>query len=263
MRITHVRSLASQSSTAAIWPSSAASGASRSCCHMVASFPLRTTSTAPTKRRILARNYATQHQSTTSSSSSSSSSASARRRSVTPFNDDGGVPWTELSGREKTARAAQQTFNLGMVIVGVVLTGGVCYFLYTEVFSPSSKVSNFNRAVDRIRSDHRVTDLLGDGRKITAHGEETSNKWRRARPIASTERTDAQGTEHFVMHFHLDGPRANGQAYLHLTRRRGQSDFSYQYFYVDVPGHDRIYLEKSGGDAPGDKRGTLFGIKWS
>lgn len=71
-----------------------------------------------------------------------------------------------------------------MVIVGVVLTGGVCYFLYTEVFSPSSKVSNFNRAVDRIRSDHRITDLLGDGKKITAHGEETSNKWRRARPIA-------------------------------------------------------------------------------
>lgn len=80
---------------------------------------------------------------------------------------------------------------------------------------------------------------------------------------SSTERTDAQGTEHFVMNFHLDGPRANGQAYLHLTRRRGQSDFAYQYFYVDVPGHDRIYLEKSGGDAPGDKRGTIFGIKWS
>jgi import inner membrane translocase subunit TIM21 len=41
---------------------------------------------------------------------------------VTPFNDDGHVPWTELSAGEKTARAAQQTFNFGLVILGVVLT---------------------------------------------------------------------------------------------------------------------------------------------
>jgi import inner membrane translocase subunit TIM21 len=48
--------------------------------------------------------------------------AQARRKAVTPFNDDGNVPWTELSRGEKTARAAQQTFNFGMVIFGVVLT---------------------------------------------------------------------------------------------------------------------------------------------
>jgi hypothetical protein len=106
------------------------------------------------------------------------------RRSVTPFNDDGRVPWTDLSAREKTGRAAQQTFNFGMVIVGVVLTGGVGYLLYQEVFSPDSKTAYFNRAVDRIKADARCVELLGDGRKITAYGEETFNKWRRARPIA-------------------------------------------------------------------------------
>lgn len=58
---------------------------------------------------IARRSYATQN-------------AESKRRSVTPFNDDGRIPWTELSGREKTARAAQQTFNFGMVIVGLVLT---------------------------------------------------------------------------------------------------------------------------------------------
>lgn len=54
------------------------------------------------------RGYATHHE--------------TRRRAVTPFNDDGHVPWTELSAGEKTARAAQQTFNFGMVILGVALT---------------------------------------------------------------------------------------------------------------------------------------------
>lgn len=41
---------------------------------------------------------------------------------MTPFNDDGRVPWTELSGGEKTSRAVQQTFNFGMVLVGMALT---------------------------------------------------------------------------------------------------------------------------------------------
>ncbi len=58
------------------------------------------------------------------------------------------------------------------------------YFLYSEVFSPNSKVSYFNRAVDRIKADPRCVELLGESKKITAYGEETWNKWRRARPIA-------------------------------------------------------------------------------
>jgi hypothetical protein len=152
----------------------------------------------------------------------------SRRRAVTPFNDDGNVPWTELSAGEKTARAAQQTFNFGMVILGVALTGGVGYVLYSEVFSPDSKTTYFNRAVDRIRKDPRCVELLGDGKKITAFGEETYNKWRRARPIAyvygfserrvgdvliffsafrSTVTKDGQGNEHMMIHFNVGGRR--------------------------------------------------------
>jgi mitochondrial import inner membrane translocase subunit TIM21 len=142
---------------------------------------------------VCSRFYATQN-------TTGSSSPSSKRRAVTPFNDDGHVPWTELSGGEKTARAAQQSFNFGMVIVGFVLTvryswnvsehlltifqSGVVYFLYTEVFSPDSKVAYFNRAVDRIKKDTRCLELLGDSKRITAYGEPSWNKWRRARPIA-------------------------------------------------------------------------------
>jgi import inner membrane translocase subunit TIM21 len=48
-----------------------------------------------------------------------------RSRAVTPFNDDGFVPWNELSAGEKAARATQQSFNFGMILVGIVLT--VCH----------------------------------------------------------------------------------------------------------------------------------------
>lgn len=153
--------------------------------------------------------------------------ATTKRRSVTPFNDDGRVAWSDLSAAEKTSRAAQQTFNLGFIVVGVGLTvrsqrcllcvtfvlmwlqklinikGAVVYFLWTEVFSTESKVTHFNRAVDRIKKDDRCVDLLGDAKKIVAHGEETHNRWARSRPIASTEKTDQYGNQHLIMNFHV------------------------------------------------------------
>lgn len=64
------------------------------------------------------------------------------------------------------------------------LQGAVIYLLFTEVFSPDSKVAHFNRAVKLIKEHHECQALLGDPKKILAHGEETHNKWRRARPIA-------------------------------------------------------------------------------
>lgn len=62
--------------------------------------------------------------------------------------------------------------------------GGVGYVLYTDVFSPNSKTVYFNLATDRIKKDPRCLELLGDAKKIMAHGEETMNKWRRSRPLA-------------------------------------------------------------------------------
>ena len=87
------------------------------------------------------------------------------RKQVTVGNDDGRVPWGQLSPGEKVARTTQQTFNLGVILAGAV--GLVCrylllalctinsdqaavsYYLYIDVFSSDSKTRHFNRAVDR------------------------------------------------------------------------------------------------------------------
>jgi import inner membrane translocase subunit TIM21 len=61
---------------------------------------------------------------------------------------------------------------------------GVAYLMYTEVFSLESKTAHFGRAVDQVKNDPRCTELLGESKKITAYGEPSWNKWRRARPIA-------------------------------------------------------------------------------
>ena len=42
------------------------------------------------------------------------------RKQVTIGNDDGRVPWGQLSTGEKAARTTQQTFNLGVILAGAV-----------------------------------------------------------------------------------------------------------------------------------------------
>jgi import inner membrane translocase subunit TIM21 len=68
---------------------------------------------------ILSRAYATQN---TQQTGLGATTIGPKRHKVTAFNDDGYVPWNQLSAGEKAARASQQTYNLGMILVGVVLT---------------------------------------------------------------------------------------------------------------------------------------------
>ncbi|KAF4629319.1 hypothetical protein G7Y89_g8828 [Cudoniella acicularis] len=187
---------------------------------------------------IAARLYATQ-----TGLGTSNTRSQPRRKAVTAFNDDGRVAWGDLSAREKAARTTQQTFNFGMILVGAILTGGVVYVMYTEVFSPESKTRHFNLAVDQVKKDPRCTDLLGNSKKITAYGEPTWNKWARARPIASRVETDRRGIEHLIMHFNVEGPLNKGVVNLHMTRRSNEHEFVYKYLALDVKGHQRIYLE--------------------
>ncbi|TVY35962.1 Mitochondrial import inner membrane translocase subunit [Lachnellula occidentalis] len=208
---------------------------------------------------IAARLYATH-----TGLGTTSNTQKPKRRAVTAFNDDGRVAWEDLSAREKAARTTQQSFNFGLIIVGAVLTAGVTYLMYTEVFSPESKVSYFNRAFDQVKKDQRCIDLLGPTKKITAYGEPTWNSWRRARPIASTITTDKTGTEHLMIHFNVAGPLNEGVVNLHMVKRPSENEFVYRYLTLDVQGHPKIYLENADTDpnSSGKNKSKLFGISW-
>ena len=45
---------------------------------------------------------------------------SSPRKQVTVGNDDGMIPWGQLSTGEKVARTTQQTFNSGVILAGAV-----------------------------------------------------------------------------------------------------------------------------------------------
>lgn len=191
---------------------------------------------------------------------------SDKRRAVTIANDTGRVPWQELSTGEKAARTAQQSFNLGVVLLGVGATAAVVAVLWLEVFSTDSKTAIFNRAADRVRSDSKSLELLvGEGlhskREISAFGEPSWSRWARNRTIASTVEKDRAGVEHLRMHFYVEGAQAKGTVQVHMLRRPGEKDFQYQLLALDVPGHSRHFLENTASLDP--RKNKMFGIRWS
>lgn len=70
------------------------------------------------------------------------------------------------------------------------------------------------------------------------------------------------------MHFYVEGPRNRGTVGLHLVKNpRAMGDYEYKYFYVDIPGQERIYLEnadaKPASQSGGDKKFKFLGVTWA
>ena len=143
------------------------------------------------------------------------------------------------------------------------LQGLICYFLYAELLAPEGKSRQFNHAVDRVRADPKALELLGGKGKITAYGEPTSNKWARARPIASSVHTDRTGIEHFRMHFNVEGSERKGVVSLHMVKGPGHPDYEYRMLALDVPGYPRHYLENASASRTKKPAGFRFlGVQW-
>ncbi|KAK7523624.1 inner membrane translocase subunit tim21 [Phyllosticta citriasiana] len=202
--------------------------------------------------------YATHH-----STGSGSQSSTTKRRAVTIANDTGYVPWGELSVREKAARSTQQSFNFALVIAGVVATGALVYILFTEIISPEGTTNQFHRALNKVKSDPRCVELLGDPKQIVEFSE-NPNPRARHWTVPSKREQDKAGNVHLTMHFFVKGPLNQGTVRLHMIQKAGEREFEYQTLTLDVPGHRRIYLENAEPLSASLKRksGKLFGIKW-
>ena len=138
----------------------------------------------------------------------------------------------------------------------------VFFLLYTDVFSSDSSVTQYNQAVDRIKTDQRCVDVLGPGNEISALGEPTGTSWIRQRPRARVE-TDVHGTERMHMKFQVHGPKNKGSVTLHMFRRQDEKHYNYGQLFLDVVGQSRIFLENGDQKAKAKKTpGTIFGIRW-
>lgn len=83
---------------------------------------------APGGPRVIenvSRAYATQ----SSFGRGEGSASGPTRKQITVMSDDGRLRWSELTGKEKVARATQQSFNFMIVVIGAVMTVGLRYSL--------------------------------------------------------------------------------------------------------------------------------------
>ncbi|OJD29582.1 mitochondrial import inner membrane translocase subunit tim21 [Diplodia corticola] len=188
--------------------------------------------------------------------------SSTNRRQVTVANDNGHVRWGDLTATEKVARSTQQSFNFLVVIAGVLATGAVGYVIYSEVLSPEGTTNQYHRALKRIKEDPKCVELLGDPKKIVAHGEVFHSRMARAWSITSKKEKDRAGNEHLYLRFYVDGPLNRGTVFLHMIQRPGEQELDYQSLTLDVPGHKRIVLEDDSWSPLKKKSGKLFGVRW-
>jgi mitochondrial import inner membrane translocase subunit TIM21 len=51
---------------------------------------------------------------------------------------------------------------------------------------------------------------------------------------------------------------------IHMLKHAKDSEFEYKYFFLDVKGHPRIYLENAESTPPSSdkKKVKLFGVNW-
>lgn len=48
-----------------------------------------------------------------------------------------------------------------------------------------------------------------------------------------------------------------------MVKLPGHSDYEYKYLFVDVKGHERVYLENSEANRSAGKTSfSMFGVKW-
>ena len=77
-------------------------------------------------------------------------------------------------------------------------------------------------------------------------------------------KTDNLGNEHMIMHFYVEGVKNRGRVVLHLIRRPS-SEYQYKYLYLDVQGHERIFLENADkpNTEPARRKFKFLGVSWS
>jgi len=62
----------------------------------------------------------------------------------------------------------------------------------------------------------------------------------------------------------VQGPLNKGVVNMHMVKNPSESEFIYRYLFLDVPGHQRTYLENADAkpDNPAKNKSRFFGVSW-
>lgn len=113
---------------------------------------------------------------------------------------------------EKVKETTKTVSYLGVILIGVAVTGSLFYAVFNELFSSKSPNNVYTRAIKKCISDPRIEDKLGT--PISAYGEETRRGRRRHVQHVVYEKN---GKKHLRMKFYLQGTAHKGTVQLEMV----------------------------------------------
>lgn len=114
---------------------------------------------------------------------------------------------------EKVKETTKTVSYLGIILLGVGVTGTLFYAVFNELFSSKSPNNVYSKAAKRCLGDPRIQDKLGV--PITTYGEETRRG--RRQHVSHVVYTGKDGKLHLRMKFHLKGSFHTGTAHLDMV----------------------------------------------
>ncbi|XP_060518590.1 mitochondrial import inner membrane translocase subunit Tim21 [Cylas formicarius] len=156
---------------------------------------------------------------------------------------------------ERVKETTKTASYLGIILLGVGVTGSLFYAVFSELFSSKSPNSVYSRAVKKCIEDPRIEDKLGY--PIKAYGEETRRG--RRQHISHVTYKDSDGVQHLRMKFHLKGTACSGTAHLDMIENdRGKYDYRYLFVEVDDMLRNTIVIEDNRSSVPNLKLDTIY-----
>jgi hypothetical protein len=113
---------------------------------------------------------------------------------------------------ERVKETAKTTSYLGVILLGVGVTGIMFYAIFNELFSSNSPQAIYSEAFDKCKEDPRVQDALGQ--PIKCYGEESR---RRRRNHVAHQIYQKNNRKYMRLSFHIQGIR--NKATVHCEMR--------------------------------------------
>lgn len=114
---------------------------------------------------------------------------------------------------EKVKETTKTVSYLGIILLGVGVTGTLFYAVFNELFSSKSPNNVYSKAAKRCLEETRIQDKLGV--PITTYGEETRRG--RRQHVSHVSYLGKDGRKHLRMKFHLKGTVHTGTAHLDMV----------------------------------------------
>ncbi|KAM4689322.1 mitochondrial import inner membrane translocase subunit Tim21 [Discoglossus pictus] len=144
-----------------------------------------------------------------------------------------GAPQTAT---QKVKEAGRDFTYFIVVLIGIGVTGGLFYVVFTELFSSSSPSKIYGEALDKCRSHPEVIGAFGE--PIKGYGETTR---RGRRQHVSHLEFIKDGVKCMRLKFYIEGsePRKQGTVHLEVKENPESKKYEFQYIIVEIDTYPR------------------------